>query len=60
MCAFSVPVPHTGASTTYAPGGQDLLEQPVEVLLLTCQVALVLGLEAQLPVLDHLRVEVSI
>ena len=45
---------------THAARGQDLLQQPVEVLLLGAEVALVLRPEAELPVLDHLGVEVSI
>ena len=52
--------PAPGRAVTYAARGQDLLQQPVEVLLLGAEVALVLRPEAQLPVLDHLGVEVSV
>lgn len=51
---------HAAPRGTYAPRGQDLLQQPVEVLLLGAEVAFVLRPEAQLPILDHLGVEVSI
>lgn len=48
------------AEHTHIAGGQDLLEQPVEILLLGTQVALVLRLATELPVLHHLGIEVSI
>ena len=44
----------------YPAGRQNLLQQPVEILLLRAEVSLVLRLEAQLPILDHLRVKVSV
>lgn len=56
----SLPVSHPRPDITYVPGSQNLLQQPMEILLLGVEVPLVLRLEAQLPIFDHLRVKVSI
>lgn len=45
---------------THIAGSKDLLEQPVEVLLLRAQVAFVLRLQTQLPVLHNFGIEVPI
>lgn len=47
-------------SNTYIPGGKNLFQQPIKILLLGTEVALILGLEAKLSVLHHFRVEMSI
>lgn len=48
------------SSNTYIPGGKDLFQQSIKILLLGTEVALILGLEAKLSVLHHLRIEMSI
>lgn len=47
-------------SNTYIPGGKNLFQQSIKILLLGAEVALVLGLEAKLSVLHHFRIEMSI
>lgn len=45
---------------TYLSGDEDLLQQPVVILLKGIQLSLPLGLGAQLSVFDHFRIEVTI
>lgn len=44
----------------YLSGDEDLLQQPVVILLQGVQLLLSLGLGTQLSVLDHFRIEVTI
>lgn len=44
----------------YLSGDEDLLQQPVVILLKGVQLPLSLGLGTQLSVLDHFRIEVAI
>lgn len=57
---ISTQCPTIVSSNTYIPGGENLFQQSIKILLLGTEVALILGLEAKLSVLHHFGIEMSI